>query len=132
MNRISPSLKLSVLLLILAAMIFVSFCLGRFPLAASDILAAFGGWLGLASETHHATSVVMELRLPRIIGAVAVGAALSKTEGTDTSVSVGTPVIGVGPELVRSAITSGFIPDILGSFAKKSGIGGAGGTPNWS
>lgn len=77
MNRISPSLKLSVLLLILAAMIFVSFCLGRFPLAASDILAAFGGWLGLASETHHATSVVMELRLPRIIGAVAVGAALA-------------------------------------------------------
>ena len=77
MNRISPSLKLSVLLLILAAMIFVSFCLGRFPLAASDILSAFGGWLGLASETHHATSVVMELRLPRIIGAIAVGAALA-------------------------------------------------------
>ena len=77
MSKFSPQFKLTVLVLVLVATIFTSFLLGRFPLSLSDVIFAFGGWLGIAPETHTASSVVIELRLPRIIGAVMVGAALS-------------------------------------------------------
>ena len=77
MSKFSPQFKLTVLVLVLVATIFTSFLLGRFPLSLSDVISAFGGWLGIAPETHTASSVVIELRLPRIIGAVMVGAALS-------------------------------------------------------
>ena len=77
MSKFSPQFKLTVLVLVLVATIFTSFLLGRFPLSLSDVISAFGGWLGIALETHTASSVVIELRFPRIIGAVMVGAALS-------------------------------------------------------
>ena len=77
MSKFSPQFKITVLVLVLVATIFTSFLLGRFPLSLSDVISAFGGWLGIAPETHTASSVVIELRLPRIIGAVMVGAALS-------------------------------------------------------
>ena len=77
MSKFSPQFKLMVLLLVLVATIFTSFLLGRFPLSLSDVISAFGGWFGIAPETRTASSVVIELRLPRIIGAVMVGAALS-------------------------------------------------------
>ena len=77
MSKFSPQFKLTVLVLVLVATIFTSFLLGRFPLSLSDVISAFGGWLGITPETHTASSVVIELRLPRIIGAVMVGAALS-------------------------------------------------------
>jgi len=82
MSKFSPQFKLTVLVLVLLATIFTSFLLGRFPLSLSDVISAFGGWLGIAPETHTASSVVIELRLPRIIGAVMVGAALSLKEPT--------------------------------------------------
>ena len=72
MSKFSPQFKLTVLVLVLVATIFTSFLLGRFPLSLSDVIFAFGGWLGIAPETHTASSVVIELRLPRIIGAVAI------------------------------------------------------------
>ena len=77
MSKFSPQFKLTVLVLVLVATIFTSFLLGRFPLSLSDVISAFGGWLGITPETHTASSVVIELRLLRIIGAVMVGAALS-------------------------------------------------------
>ena len=77
MNGTSPQLKLAALLILLIALIAASFFLGRFPLHASDVVAAFGDWLGLMPETRNASSIVMEMRLPRILGAVAVGAALA-------------------------------------------------------
>lgn len=77
MSRISPQYKLTVLLLLLVALICVSFLLGRYAVRASDVLAASLGWLGLAPTVHGGAQVVMELRLPRIVGAVLVGAALS-------------------------------------------------------
>ena len=77
MSRISPQYKLTVLLLLLVALICVSFLLGRYAVRASDVLAACLGWLGLAPTVHGGAQVVMELRLPRIVGAVLVGAALS-------------------------------------------------------
>ena len=77
MSRISPQYKLTVLLLLLVALICVSFLLGRYAVRASDVLAACLGWMGLAPTVHGGAQVVMELRLPRIVGAVLVGAALS-------------------------------------------------------
>lgn len=77
MSRISPQYKLTVLLLLLVALICVSFLLGRYAVRASDVFAASLGWLGLAPTVHGGAQVVMELRLPRIVGAVLVGAALS-------------------------------------------------------
>ncbi|AME04254.1 FecCD family ABC transporter permease [Selenomonas sp. oral taxon 136] len=77
MSRISPQYKLTVLLLLLVALICVSFLLGRYAVRASDVFAACLGWLGLAPTVHGGAQVVMELRLPRIVGAVLVGAALS-------------------------------------------------------
>ena len=77
MSKFSPQFKLTVLVLVLVATLFTSFLLGRFPLSLSDVISAFGGWLGIAPETHTASSAVIELRLPRIIGAVMVGAVLS-------------------------------------------------------
>ena len=77
MSRISPQYKLTVLLLLLVALICVSSLLGRYAVRASDVLAACLGWMGLAPTVHGDAQVVMELRLPRIVGAVLVGAALS-------------------------------------------------------
>lgn len=77
MSRISPQYKLTVLLLLLVALICVSFLLGRYAVRTSDVLAACLGWIGLAPTVHGGAQVVMELRLPRIVGAVLVGAALS-------------------------------------------------------
>lgn len=77
MSKITPQLKLTILFLLLIAMIFISFLLGRFPLSASDVVSVFGGWMGIAPEARSASHVVMDLRFPRIIGAVLVGAALS-------------------------------------------------------
>ena len=74
MSRISPQYKLTVLLV---ALICVSSLLGRYAVRASDVLAACLGWMGLAPTVHGGAQVVMELRLPRIVGAVLVGAALS-------------------------------------------------------
>ena len=72
MSKFSPQFKLTILVLVLVATIFTSFLLGRFPLSLSDVISAFGGWFGIAPETRTASSVVIELRLPRIIGAVAI------------------------------------------------------------
>lgn len=77
MSRISPQYKLTVLLLLLVALICVSSLLGRYAVRVSDVLAACLGWMGLAPTVHGGAQVVMELRLPRIVGAVLVGAALS-------------------------------------------------------
>ena len=77
MSRISSQYKLTVLLLLLVALICVSSLLGRYAVRASDVLAACLGWMGLAPTVHGGAQVVMELRLPHIVGAVLVGAALS-------------------------------------------------------
>lgn len=73
MSSVSPQFKLTILLFLLIAMIFISFLLGRFHLSAADVISVFGGWMGFVPETRSASHVVMELRLPRIIGAVMVG-----------------------------------------------------------
>ena len=68
------------------------FLLGRYAVRASDVLAACLGWMGLAPTVHGGAQVVMELRLPRIVGAVLVGAALS-ISGAAYQVMFRTPMV---------------------------------------
>ena len=95
MSRISPQYKLTVLLLLLVALICVSSLLGRYAVRASDVLAACLGWMGLAPTVHGGAQVVMELRLPRIVGAVLVGAALS-VSGAAYQVMFRNPMVSAG------------------------------------
>lgn len=66
--------KFMLVLLILAtiATIAISLCIGRFSLSIDEVLKALGG--GEVAQNVH--NVVMDVRLPRIIAAVLVGAAL--------------------------------------------------------
>ena len=57
MSRISPQYKLTVLLLLLVALICVSFLLGRYAVRTSDVLAACLGWIGLAPTVHGGAQV---------------------------------------------------------------------------
>lgn len=95
MSRISPQYKLTVLLLLLVALICVSSLLGRYAVRASDVLAACLGWMGLAPTVHGGAQVVMELRLPRIVGAVLVGAALSVSGAAYQVPMVSPTILGV-------------------------------------
>ena len=65
-------------LVALAVMAVASLGLGAFPLPAREALQVLGAVLGLqdAAVAENARAVVLELRLPRIIAAIAVGAAL--------------------------------------------------------
>lgn len=63
----------------LAAIVLWSFSVGRFPVSAADVLRALwsslgGGDSGLAPNVE---AVVLQVRTPRIIAALAVGAALA-------------------------------------------------------
>jgi iron complex transport system permease protein len=63
----------------LALMVAWSFSVGRFPVPAGDVLRALwaalsGGESGLASNVE---AVVLQVRAPRVAGALAVGAALA-------------------------------------------------------
>ena len=66
--------KFMLMLLILAtiATIAISLCIGRFGLSIDEVLKALSG--GEVAQNVH--NVVMDVRLPRIIAAVLVGAAL--------------------------------------------------------
>ena len=105
MSRISPQYKLTVLLLLLVALICVSSLLGRYAVRASDVLAACLGWMGLAPTVHGGAQVVMELRLPRIVGAVLVGAALS-VSGAAYQVMFRNPM--VSPTILRVSAGAAF------------------------
>ncbi|WP_297926833.1 iron chelate uptake ABC transporter family permease subunit, partial [uncultured Campylobacter sp.] len=66
--------KFMLVLLILATIttIAISLCIGRFGLSITEVLKALSG--GEVAQNVH--NVVMQVRLPRIIAAVLVGAAL--------------------------------------------------------
>lgn len=116
MNTISPQIKLIILLVLLIGTVFISFLLGRYPLNSADVISALTGWLGFSSEPQNATRVVMELRFPRIIGAVLIGAALS-VSGTAYQVMFRNPMVSLpslafpqGRHLVRQSRYCGAFP----------------------
>ena len=73
MKKKTTAIKLSILAVLLLGIFLCSFALGRYPVALRDVVATFFGYEG---DTTAAT-VVLQIRLPRILLACLVGAALS-------------------------------------------------------
>ena len=69
--------RFALLVSLLAAVFLGSFLIGRYDLSIGDMLYAFAGQTGLVPAAQTPAAVVLELRMPRVIGAVFVGAALS-------------------------------------------------------
>lgn len=101
---------LTVMLAILIAMFIISFAMGRYPVAPCDLLTLIGS--RVFNYTHNLPdvlqTVVFNVRLPRIIAAIIVGAALS---------AAGAAYQG----LFRNPLIS---PDIMGASAG-AGLGAA-------
>ena len=73
------ALLLAASLVVLAGFVLWTFTVGPFPLSAADVFHALGSWIarrpsGLPSEVE---AIVLQVRAPRVIAALAVGAALS-------------------------------------------------------
>lgn len=88
-------LRFAVLVLLLAGVFCASFLLGRYDLGMGDLLAAFAGRAGGAPGAQSAAAVVLELRLPRIAGAVLIGAALS-VSGAAYQIMFRNPMVSPG------------------------------------
>lgn len=103
-------LLLVVMLLILIVMFIISFAMGRYPVLPRDLLTLIGS--RLFNYTHNLPdvlqTVVFNVRLPRIVAAIIVGAALS---------AAGAAYQG----LFRNPLIS---PDIMGASAG-AGLGAA-------
>ena len=69
--------KFLVLLIILAVLFLVSFMLGKYPLAIIDVLNALTGHIFDSGKQEITDTVVFQIRLPRIIAAIMVGACLA-------------------------------------------------------
>lgn len=72
-------LKLAVLVLILVALAFMSFRLGRFSISFETMVTVLFGNLTGAEQTWNASeqTLVMNIRLPRILAAMLIGAAMA-------------------------------------------------------
>lgn len=70
-------IRFALLVGLLAAVFLCSFLIGRYDLSVGDMLYALAGQMGIVPVTHSPASTVLALRMPRIVGAVLVGAALS-------------------------------------------------------
>lgn len=105
-----PGLLLALLVLVVIGMFLLSFVLGRYPTAPRDLLILIGS--RLFNYTHDLPevleTVVFNVRLPRILAAMLVGAALS---------AAGAAYQG----LFRNPLIS---PDIMGASAG-AGLGAA-------
>src|ERR1043166_1745141 len=114
--------RIRVLLLLLWASIPVTVvvaCMaGRFPISTMDLLRAFAGrfWGGPSGLDSQISTILWEIRLPRILSAMIVGASLATAGCTFQSV-------------FRNPLVS---PDILG-VSSGAGLGAALGiTLGWS
>ena len=81
-ESVRPFARAPILLLLLAAgalLVLVSLGVGRYPLHLSDVLALLGAALGGAAHGRDAATeqVFWQLRLPRVMAAALVGAALA-------------------------------------------------------
>jgi iron complex transport system permease protein len=92
------------LVLLLIVLVIASFAIGKYPVAPDDLLKL---WLGQSDAVPAQTAIVVwQIRLPRIIGAILVGAALAGAGATYQG-------------MFRNPLVS---PDILG-VAAGAGLG---------
>ena len=105
-SRRRPATTLVLLALALFALMLAAIGIGKYPLSLGDIASAVGGAIIGASPPDQASIVLFSIRVPRILAAVLVGAALA---------AAGAAYQG----LFRNPLVS---PDILGVSAG-SGLG---------
>ncbi|WP_345757040.1 iron chelate uptake ABC transporter family permease subunit, partial [Lactiplantibacillus pentosus] len=65
---------LTLALVTLLVLMFVALCLGRYQLSLQELTATLTGQATVSPVIHN---IVFSLRLPRILAAVAIGAALA-------------------------------------------------------
>ena len=76
-------LKMTVLFVVLAVSVFLAFGLGRYPVYPGELVRVFLSRIFGAAQTWKETSnetaeaIVFNLRMPRVISAIAIGAGLS-------------------------------------------------------
>ncbi|HJJ50299.1 MAG TPA: iron ABC transporter permease [Methanocorpusculum sp.] len=108
-DRNLPNYKLRFVLLILAALvcILVSFGVGRFSISLYDVILIFLSHIFPIPETwdYAMYSVVINIRLPRVIAALLVGAALS-TAGAAYQGIFQNPL--VSPDILGASAGAGF------------------------
>ena len=76
-SRSRPTTTLVVLALALFALMLAAIGIGKYPLSLGDIASAVGGAIIGASPPDQASIVLFSIRVPRILAAVLVGAALA-------------------------------------------------------
>lgn len=82
MKPLRPALSIAALLLLLSALL--ALCVGRYPIAPADALRTLAALAGLAEPPANAEllqAVVVDARLPRLLAAALVGAALAVSGG---------------------------------------------------
>ena len=107
------------MLVLLLAVVLLSFWIGYFPLTPSQVLKAFMSRFGYEGEIlPQAVTIFWSIRLPRILSAIFIGASLSVAGSTYQG-------------MFRNPLVS---PDILG-VSSGAGLGAAfailNGAPNW-
>lgn len=80
-RRRSRLLLLGMPLLLLGAVLF-SFCVGYYPLTPAQVVRAALAPLGFGGEAPEAVTIFWNIRLPRILSAVLIGASLSVAGST--------------------------------------------------
>lgn len=82
--------------------------LGAYPIAPGDLLAAFGLKAGTSLLAPAAETVIWQIRLPRVAGAVLVGAALAASggayQGLFRNPLVSPDILGVSPGAALGAV----------------------------
>ena len=76
-SRSRPTTTLVLLALALFALMLAAIGIGKYPLSLGDIASAVGGAIIGASPPDQASIVLFSIRVPRILAAVLVGAALA-------------------------------------------------------
>ena len=77
MTSAALRVRFMILIGLLAAVFLCSFLIGRYDLSPGDMLYALAGQIGFVPSVHSPAATVLALRMPRIVGALLVGAALS-------------------------------------------------------
>lgn len=73
-----PLLTWGSAILLFIGVVLVAFASGKYPVTPLELLRTLGAWVGLADPvSDHASTVVWNIRLPRIAAGIMVGAVLS-------------------------------------------------------
>lgn len=99
--------KITILLLLLVSAFFVSMCIGRYEITPIDVVTIISGYIRNAVENMDkiCVNVVMQVRLPRILLSMIIGAGLA-CSGASYQCLFGNPL--VSPDILGVSAGAGF------------------------